>query len=332
MARFCLYDVANLVYRVSFATGGSLDEDSLNLTLANTIKSMRMPFDLLRATHAVMCFDHVSWRRRVMESYKANRDERKSGPDAKKFEAIGDVITDFRRFLQEHSNTTVLQVPGCEADDLIARFAAIHPDDECVIISSDSDFRQLVTERVWVYDPVAGRLLTHEGVFLTKPLGKVKRGTPTKEIRGVEWIVDCEDGIPKAFDPKKYLFMKILAGDQGDNVPRASVLRTKKTLIEEAWNYPGGVAWSNIMGATRTDLDDKPTVGELFKRNELLIDLSKIPEDICALSDEAIIEAVQKPPTAGLGMKFMLFCRSRGMVALGSEVERYVPMLSARYA
>jgi hypothetical protein len=159
----------------------------------------------------------------------------------------------------------------------------------------------------------------------------VKRGTPTREIRGVEWIVDCEDGVPKTFDPKKYLFMKILDGDGGDNVPRASVPRTRKTLIEEAWKHPGGVAWSNIMGAKRTDLEGSPTVQELFERNELLIDLSKIPDDICALADDAIVEAVQKETTTGLGMKFMLFCRSRGMVSLGSEVERFIPMLSARY-
>jgi len=330
VTRFCLFDVSNLIYRLSFAGKLSDSEDSANLVLANAIRSMRVPYDRFKSKHPVMCFDHASWRKREFPEYKANRDDRKSGPEARAFDAIVSVISDFREFLTNNTNSTVLHAPNCEADDLIARFAAIHPDDDHVIVSSDSDFKQLVSERVWVYNPVSTMLLTHEGIFLNRGV-KLKRGTPTKMIFGEEWEVVLEDGVPAAFDPKKFLFAKILDGDKGDNVPRASVPFTKKKLIEEAWAYPDGIAWNNIMNAVRTDLDGSPKVGDLFERNRRLIDLSAIPDDICRTVDETILRAVQKPSIASLGMKFLMFCRSRGMIALGTELERYVPMLASRY-
>ena len=54
----------------------------------------------------------------------------------------------FTTFLREKTNVSVLRDPKAEADDLIARFVHLHPNDTHYIISSDTDYVQLINENV----------------------------------------------------------------------------------------------------------------------------------------------------------------------------------------
>ena len=60
-------------------------------------------------------------------------------------EVFWEVYDDFLDFINTKTNCTVLRNPRAEADDLIAGWVKEHPNDDHVIISSDSDFAQLIT-------------------------------------------------------------------------------------------------------------------------------------------------------------------------------------------
>ena len=85
----------------------------------------------------------------------------------------------FTNFLRDKTNVSVLREPNAEADDLIARFIHLHPNDKHYIISSDSDYQQLITETIFQYDGVGNQLITPQGYF--KDNGKPLIDKKTKE-------------------------------------------------------------------------------------------------------------------------------------------------------
>ena len=87
-----------------------------------------------------------TFREEAYPEYKANRAE--MPPD------LGDQIPYIRRLL-EAQRVPILQFPGFEADDVIGAIAK-QGCGECdvVIVSSDKDMLQLVTDRIHMYNPV----------------------------------------------------------------------------------------------------------------------------------------------------------------------------------
>ena len=337
MTTYCVFDVSNLVYRIAMMTNGGRgeEEDLVNLALATSIRSMRVPFDMFGADHAVMCFDHASWRKAVYAKYKSSR---AVAEDAKPAEielrdGIARAIDGFREFLSENSNCTVLWARGCEADDLIARWVARHPQATNVLVSTDSDFKQLVAGQVHLYNPTSGTLYSGNGIYESQTKKKAKRGEPTAELFGQIWRVPLgEDGKPEAFSGEWELFKKIMLGDRSDDIDRAAPPRTLNRVLQEAFNHWGGVAWTTLMETRRADLGEAaPTVAEVYERNRGLIDLTQLPPEVVAVADAEIDRATGLPPKSSLGMKFMIYCRQRSMVSLGGDAERYVPMLSSHY-
>jgi hypothetical protein len=340
MATFCVFDVSNLVYRIASITlsesRGDI-EDAINLSLANSVRSMRVPFDKFKANHAVMCFDHFSWRKKLYETYKANRvDHDASEREIEVKNSIIKAINDFKTFLLDNSNSTVLCAPQCEADDMIARWIASHSNDTNIIVSSDSDFKQLVNDKVHLYNATTGILCSGRNVYESTEKKKPKKTDQLVVMFGEKWkVVLDETGSPESFDPAWMLFKKIMTGDRSDNITRAAPPRTMTTTLKEAYNHWGGIAWEKLMTTKRTDLavegSETPTVAEIYERNCSLIDFSLIPDEVKAIADGEISSQISKPMKKSLGMKFMLFCREKNMISLGNDAERYVPMLSCGY-
>ena len=107
----------------------------------------------------------------------------------------------FKEFVTEKTNCTVLQHPQLEADDLIAGWIQKHPDVEHVVISTDTDFQQLVAPNVKLYNGVQEITTTHEGFFDKKGLPVIDK--KTKEAK-------------PAPDPQWLLFEKCMRGDTSD--------------------------------------------------------------------------------------------------------------------
>jgi 5'-3' exonuclease len=117
----------------------------------------------------------------LMEEYKGNRvrldDPSFHREKAEVFETIKHV-----------SGFVYIQHPDFEADDVIALVATdLHPRDEVVIVSSDSDFIQLISERVNLWD-ARKKIFTPDWDCGNYIVWKALRGDPTDNVPGVKGV------------------------------------------------------------------------------------------------------------------------------------------------
>jgi 5'-3' exonuclease len=282
----------------------------------------------MKGTHIVACFEGHSWRKDYYVPYKANRQARnvaltpKEVEENKKFFAA---LDRFKDFLEDKTNVTVLQAHGCEADDFIARWVQKHPDDEHVIISSDSDFYQLITDKVSMYNGVANQLIRLEGIFNDA-------GKP---------IIDKKSGVERSLDdPAWLLFEKCIRGDTSDNIfsaypgARKKGTKSKVGMLEAfADRNEMGFDWNNFMLQRWIDHNGKEhVVRDDYRRNKKLIDLTKQPDDIKAILDKEIIAAVTAVHKTQVGLHLMRFCGVNNLVRVGEQANTHSRYLGASYA
>jgi 5'-3' exonuclease len=205
------------------------------------------------------------------------------------------------KYLSERTNCSVIRCATAEGDDIIARWIALHPQDEHVVISSDTDFVQLLAENVKQYNGITDELHTIEGIFDAK--GKAVIDKKTKEPKKIP-------------DPKWLLFEKCMRGDSSDNVFSAYPgVRTKGTKnkvgLQEAYadREKQGYFYNNLMLQRWTDPDGvEHKVLDDYKRNRELIDLTAQPQEIKELVDATIREQVSHKDIGQVGVRFMQFC------------------------
>ncbi len=155
----------------------------------------------------IVIFDAAreNFRNEIYSEYKANRGE---APDdlIPQFSLIRECVKSF--------NIPQLEIEGYEADDLIATYAnlAKNNDLETIIVSSDKDLMQLVTEKVTMLDPMKNKII------------KIK---DVEEKFGVK--------------PDKVIYIQALTGDKVDNIPGAPGIgpKTAAQLINEFKDIEG---------------------------------------------------------------------------------------------
>ena len=152
-------------------------------------------------THLAVIFDYSgkTFRNEIYPDYKGNR------PDAPE-----DLIPQFPlvREATRAFNVPCIETEGFEADDIIATYARKVEAEggEVVIISSDKDLMQLVSDKVSMFDPIKNKKIGRADVIEKFGLGP-------------EHVVDIQ----------------ALAGDSSDNVPGVPGIgiKTAAQLIEE---------------------------------------------------------------------------------------------------
>ena len=224
----------------------------------------------------------------------------------------------FKDFVINKTNCTVLQHKQLEADDLIAGFIAAHPDDNHVIISTDSDFHQLIAPNVKQYNGVAETLTTHEGIFDKK--GKMVKDTKTglpKDIPNPDWI----------------LFEKCMRGDSSDNVFSAYP-KVRKNKLEEAFKDRSnkGFAWNNMMLQRWVDhTGEEHRVLDDYERNKQLIDLKAQPDDIKTIIKDTIATNAQPKMIDQVGIRLLKFCQLYDMKRMVDSIQSYAEPFQAKY-
>jgi DNA polymerase-1 len=179
-------------------------------------------------THLVAIFDHSekTFRNEMYDLYKANR----SAPPE-------DLIPQFPLVREATAAFGVhcVELPGYEADDLIATYACKARDagGEAVIVSSDKDLMQLIGPSVVMWDPMKERRLAEEAVF--EKFGV----TPDKVVEVQALIGDSVDNVPGApgIGPKTAAQLIHEFGDLDTLLARAGEIKQPKrreTLIEFA--------------------------------------------------------------------------------------------------
>ena len=324
---YILVDTANTFFRARHVVRGDADI-KLGMAFHITLNSIRKAWRDFDGSHVIFCLEGRSWRKDYYEPYKRNRSDARAAQTETEQEedrVFWEAFDTFKDFVDTKTNCTVLQNPRLEADDLIAGWIQNHPDDDHVIISTDSDFAQLIAPNVKQYNGVSETTITHQGYFDDK-------GNP---------VIDKKTNEPKtAPDPEWLLFEKCMRGDTSDNVFSAYPgVRTKGTKnkvgLMEAFEDKNskGFSWNNLMLQRWTDHEGKEhRVLEDYERNRRLIDLSAQPDDIRAVINSTINEATNANKSISqVGIRLMKFCHLYDLQKIADQAQSYAEPLNARY-
>jgi hypothetical protein len=196
----------------------------------------------------VICADDKKyWRRDMFPYYKASRKKnREESPYD--WNLIFETLNKVRDEIRENFPYKVIQIDKTEADDVIGTICHEYgvelktsDTQSILILSSDKDFMQLQKfVNVEQYSPIAKKFL-------------------------------------KETNPIKFLREHIIKGDRGDGIP--NILSSDDTFVTESRQKPVIEKKLNIwVSQDPTDFCDERMLRN-FRRNESLIDLSKVPAE-----------------------------------------------------
>lgn len=245
-----------------------ISEDLVRHMFLNSIRATRKKFHKEYGEIIICCDSKYSWRKKEFPYYKANRksDRESSEIDWNELHRIMDVV---RQELVEYFPYKIIQIDGCEADDIIGTICQDHGaivgdgNEKILIVSNDKDFVQLHTySNVYQYDPIR-----------------------SKDIR--------------ISDPENHLLEHILKGDSGDGIP--NILSADNALALKIRQKPMTAKRMALFKESLDNLSDEEK--ERYKRNRKLIDLTFTPNEI----KDAIRKEYNKEKETGRGYLYKFF-------------------------
>jgi 5'-3' exonuclease len=257
-----------------------VEESLVRHMILNVIRTYVKKF---KATHGpevvIACDNKHYWRRDIFPQYKASRKKNRdaSGHD---WASIFECLHKIKEELKENSPYKVVDVDTCEADDIIAVLTmkyAAHG--KVMILSSDKDFAQLQKfPNVEQFSPILKKF--------------IKEQLPAAQLKQM-----------------------IIRGDKGDGIP--NILSPDGVFVEGGRQKPITevkiIQWMNQQ-------PEEFCVGEMlrnYKRNEMLIDLSKIPNNL----QESILDKYEsvQPKTRQVFMNYMINNRLKNLIEVIDE-------------
>lgn len=187
----------------------------------------------VQPTHVVVLFDgeYQSERTELDADYKGNRpDFNEVAEEDQPFSQLPDVYAALDLLGMAHTETTT-----CETDDLVAGYALTYGNEMDVVIASfDSDFFQLITDRVCVLRYRGDNTVICDTAYITDKFGIL---------------------------PSQYADMKSLTGDTADNIKGADKVgsKTASALICQFGTLENVLAHANEIS--------KPSIRESVIRN-----------------------------------------------------------------
>jgi len=297
-----LFDISSLLYRTFFVNKNVDDDTSAGLAMHAAVITLNKYFKQMKPRKVITIFDRNSWRKEYTANaelcysgkpYKGNRRQNMTPSEKARYQRFLGHIRDFENMVENYTTIVTLAGDGLEADDLIAGFVQMFPEENHTIVSSDKDFIQLLRNpNVSLLDPDSGKQRTLE-----------------------EWNNDAE----------YFIFQKMLKGDVGDNV-QSAYPRIREKKILEAYNDP--FVKVNILNDRWTDAHGKEfIVKKLFEENKLLMDLTCQPEHIRQKIDQTITESLNKERTYS-HFHFLKFCGKYDLKKIAEQAETFVPLFS----
>jgi 5'-3' exonuclease len=326
--RYLLIDTANMFFRARHGAHRASDTwTRLGFALHVTFMAINKVSRKFTPDHVIFALEGRSWRKDHYAPYKRNRaDARSAMTDSEQEEdrLFWETYDALTQYLSTRTNCSVIRHANAEADDIIARWIDLHPDDEHFVISSDTDFVQLLAPNVSQYNGITDELITVRGIF---------------DARGQE-VIDKKTKLPKTVpDPEWLLFEKCMRGDASDNVFSAYPgVRTKGTKnkvgLQEAYadRAAKGYAWNNLMLQRWTDHNgEEHRVLDDYQRNRTLIDLRAQPDDIKQAVDAAIREQISHKDVGQVGSHFLKFCGKYELTKCSDSAEQFGSWLNKFY-
>jgi hypothetical protein len=240
--------LSNIMVQLGNHTNAGIEEGMVRHMVLNSIRSYKTKFGAEYGELIIACDNKNYWRRQLFPYYKANRKKNQEASEID-WKAIFECLNKIRSELKEVFPYRVIDVESAEADDIIGTLCREYGNtgEKILILSGDKDFIQLQ------------RYLN------------VRQFDPVRK----KFITHN--------DPEKFLFEHILKGDAGDGIP--NVLSNDNCMVVGDRQRPLTQKKIESLVAIATSFDHP--VFRNFKRNEQLIDLTKIPEHI----SEQILES-----------------------------------------
>jgi len=233
--------LASLMMHLNMTKTDEPDENMVRHMILNSIRMYRSQFNK-EYGEIVLTYDSKHyWRRDFFPNYKAGRRKGRE-KDSRDWDLIFGVLNKIKAEFKDNLPYKYLEVYGAEADDIIATLCKnFCNDDKIMIVSGDKDFIQLQKySNVTQYSPIL-----------------------KKYVNG--------------HDPVTYIKEHILKGDTSDGVP--NVLSPDNTFVDGMRQRPlGKKKIENWLDIDINDLQDE--VKRNYQRNDTLINLDKIPEEL----------------------------------------------------
>lgn len=223
------------------------DEEMIRHMILNSIRMYNKKFGPEYGEVVIASDGMNTWRRDIFPQYKGVR-KAKRAESTIDWNHIFRIMDTVRNELAEYSHYKVLNLAGCEGDDIIGALTENTQEfgkhEPVMIVSSDTDFVQL-----------------HR-------YGNVKQYSPIQK----KFVVEK--------NPKAYFFEHIIRGDTGDGVP--NVLSGDNVLMDKIRQSP--ITAKKLDEWIRHAEDLKSVMPEdvyrNYQRNKKLIDLGEMPNDI----------------------------------------------------
>lgn len=301
---YLVIDISNIAHMCKYQNKDIANEPDQVIVNALTIHVMmnliKKYYNKLRPTQIVLAFDKHNWRVDYTKSdkcvsgniYKGDRYQNLTESEKEARQQFKEMLTSFEELFHKHTGIPVLAADGCEADDLIAFFVEKYGiDSNITILSSDKDYAQCLTSpNIKLLNPAGGKYRTLE-----------------------EWDHDLN---------WHKFFKFIRAGEDGI---KSAFPRVRKTRLLKAFNDDFEMA--NLLQEKFTDQNGKTfIVGELYKENCLLMDLSLQPDYIRDIMTETIESSMDNPGKYS-HFHFQKFCGQYKLENIAKQLDLFIPLL-----
>ena len=211
--------------------------------ILNTIRTYVKKYKSSHGPEVIIaCDNRHYWRREIFPHYKAGRKKSRelSGHD---WSSIFDCLGKIKQELKDSSPYKVIDVDTCEADDIIAVLTMKYSATEKImILSSDKDFAQLQKfTNVEQYSPILKK--------------SIKEPLPAAQLKQLIIRGDKSDGIPNILSPDDVF----VSGGRQKPITEIKIIK---------WMNQKPIEFCN------------EEMLRNYSRNEILIDLTKIPENL----------------------------------------------------
>lgn len=298
--------MSNILYRAFFANVKSDNDIVIPLCHHSALMSLRALDNKFKNDELVAIFDSYSWRKEYTKNsishkkYKGTRRSNLTPAQQANFDIFDEHINLFYSFLRESSSLIAIKGDFLECDDIVEAFISDNPYDQHTIISSDKDFMQL---------------LGRPNVKLVDPMTFNER---TLQEYG--------------FDADYFMFEKCFRGDTSDNVqssyPNLRSVKMKKAYTDQyelanLLEHEFEVEFFNETGELESR---KYKTKELYKENQMLMDLTKQPPAIRRAASKAIIHALENRGSFNI-IKFIKFCNTHNLERISADKNSFSKLL-----
>ncbi len=249
-----IIDALNIIRRIHGATAAPEGEEKVADTIRASLSSFKRALSNHKPTHAAAVFDHGgrTWKHALYAGYQANRQPMP--------QHLRDGLAVIKRELTGMGLHSIA-IEGVEADDAVAALAEKWCEtsmEAAIILSTDKDFLQLLSDQVRIYDHFKGAW--RDSAYVLEKFG-VQPSQMGDLLALMGDAVDGIPGVPKVGRKTAAQLLRIngnlervisnsdkVAGQVGVNLRKEiEMARLSRKLVSFKTDFSLGLTWRMLM-------------------------------------------------------------------------------------